>query len=80
MAAVNSRNSSKEELKVYEINSKNIKTIILQNEYTWVHLWRPFCSAEYCQNIGVFQEIDDRRPGFDSKNSFGSYGPIENKI
>ncbi len=42
---------------LYEINSIDIKKYATQSEYLWVHLWRPYCQAEYCQDIGFFSSL-----------------------
>ncbi len=45
---------------LYEINTNNIKTHLKKQKYTWIHLWRPFCSADYCQNIDYFSVLEDK--------------------
>lgn len=47
-----------EEVVVYEINSADIKEYLKHSKYTWIHLWRPFCKAEICQNINAFAELE----------------------
>lgn len=36
---------------IYEINSIDLKKELKKNKYTWIHLWRPYCTAEACENI-----------------------------
>lgn len=45
---------------VYEINTNNIKRIITKQKFTWLHLWRPYCSADYCQNIKFFSNLEGK--------------------
>jgi endogenous inhibitor of DNA gyrase (YacG/DUF329 family) len=52
---VNDTALNKDEFYIYEINCPDIKAVTHLHNYTWIHLWRPFCSAEYCQNIAVFE-------------------------
>lgn len=47
-----------DDMVVYEINSRDVKEYLKQSRYTWIHLWRPFCRAEICQNINVFSELE----------------------
>ncbi len=44
---------------IYEINSDNIKEVTKEHAYTWIHLWRPFCHADVCQNINYLTNITD---------------------
>lgn len=50
------KRDTSEPLIISEINSNHIKTIAKQTEYVWVHLWRPFCSAESCQNLTYLED------------------------
>lgn len=45
---------------IYEINTNDIKTYLKKQKYTWIHLWRPFCSTDYCQNINYFSVLEDK--------------------
>ena len=60
---VNKKVNNKDSLVVYEINSKNIKESASKNKYTWVHLWRPYCPSDFCQNINYFSDIADKKQG-----------------
>ncbi len=44
---------------LYEINTNNIKTHLKKTKYTWIYLWRPFCSTDNCQNINYFSVLED---------------------
>ena len=48
---------------LYEINSKYISECTLKSKYIWVHLWRPFCNTEYCQNINYFSNLAENYKG-----------------
>jgi len=60
---VNKKVNNKDSLVVYEINSKNIRESVSKNKYTWVHLWRPYCLSDFCQNINYFSDIADKKQG-----------------
>ena len=45
---------------LYEINTPEIKKVLEQYKYVWVHLWRPYCEADYCQNITYFEQLAQR--------------------
>ncbi len=45
---------------IYEINISDIKSILKKNKFTWIHLWRPYCSSDYCQNINYFSDLEDK--------------------
>jgi hypothetical protein len=48
-----------EQLYLYEINTNDIQNCVKMQKYTWIHLWRPFCQSEYCQNINYFLTIEN---------------------
>jgi len=48
-------------LLVYEINSKEIKKRLIGQQYTWVHMWRPYCKADYCENINYPKNVSAKR-------------------
>ena len=48
---------------LYEINSRNIHECTLKSTFTWVHLWKPYCKAEYCQDISYFSDIANKHNG-----------------
>jgi hypothetical protein len=54
------QNADSNSLIIYEINTPQLKSITAKNKFTWVHLWRPWCSAEKCQNIGFFSQAAGR--------------------
>ena len=48
------------DLKIYEINSIQIKNILKTHSYTWIHLWRPYCSNKNCQLIDYYSHIEEK--------------------
>jgi hypothetical protein len=40
-------------LLIYEINTPDLKQEIKKNHYIWVHLWRPYCTSDACENINA---------------------------
>tara|TARA_B100000508_G_scaffold140085_1_gene139935 strand:+ start:19295 stop:19891 length:597 start_codon:yes stop_codon:yes gene_type:complete len=46
--------------KLYEINTPEVKSITRENEFTWVHIWLPFCPNESCQNIAQYEWLEKR--------------------
>jgi len=59
ISLVSARVNNSDSLILYEINSDDIKALAHQEKYLWVHLWRPFCSAELCQNVDYFGNLAD---------------------
>jgi hypothetical protein len=53
---LNQQVNNRENLQVYEINSQQVKAVSKQHQYFWVHLWRPYCKADYCTNIKFFSD------------------------
>lgn len=47
-------------LTLFEINSMNINYITNNNEYTWLHIWNPYCHNDHCVNIKPFEEIANK--------------------
>ncbi len=45
---------------LYEINTPEIKKCLARYKYVWIHLWRPYCEADYCQNITFFEQLAKR--------------------
>jgi hypothetical protein len=45
---------------IYEINSVNIRNCAMISKFLWIHLWRPYCKTDYCQNISYFSSIADQ--------------------
>lgn len=45
---------------LYEINSNQIKEILISHSYTWIHLWRPYCSSQSCQLIDYYSKIKEK--------------------
>ncbi len=41
-------------LVLYEINTNDFGKLLRKQKYTWIHLWRPFCPSEVCQNINYY--------------------------
>lgn len=54
-----------EGITLHEINSNDIKSCLSKHQYTWVHLWRPYCSAKECENLGYYASIEDSLKTFD---------------
>ncbi|MGM0478279.1 MAG: hypothetical protein ACQERC_03570 [Bacteroidota bacterium] len=50
----------KENCNVFEINTANIKPLLEEQEYTWIHIWLPYCSNESCTNIAQYENIEKR--------------------
>lgn len=48
-------------LNVYELNSKEIKKRLVGQKYTWIHMWRPYCKADYCENINYPKNVSAKR-------------------
>ncbi len=46
-----SRKVDNDQFFIYEINSNDILNCSKKYQFTWVHLWRPFCPNEHCQNL-----------------------------
>lgn len=44
---------------IYKVNTENIFDIANNHEYTWVHIWNPYCPNDNCVNIGQFEELAD---------------------
>jgi len=56
----NQRVDFSDSLFLYELSTNNIKEVVKHHPLTWIHLWRPFCHAEQCQNIDYYSSIEDR--------------------
>jgi len=54
---VNKEVNNTDSLFLYEINTKDIKLVTQKEKFTWIHLWRPFCHAEICQNVDYFGNL-----------------------
>lgn len=54
-----------EQLYIYEINTNDIKNYVRTQKYTWLHLWRPFCPNESCQNINYYLNIENNLKHYD---------------
>lgn len=48
---------------LYEITAADVMQHARESAYTWMHLWRPWCPNDKCQNIGVFQETAEKYTG-----------------
>jgi len=57
--------NNNEQLFLYEINTNDIKNCIRKQKYTWVHLWRPFCPTESCQNINYYLNVENELKHYD---------------
>ncbi len=60
MDMVTQKVNNRDSLFLYEINTPNIKACVRHYKYVWLHLWRPYCEAEYCQNISYFAQLARR--------------------
>ena len=56
---VSQKVNNQEKLFLYEINTNDIKKYVRNQKYTWIHLWRPFCPNESCQNINYYLNIEN---------------------
>ncbi|MFZ4463856.1 MAG: hypothetical protein ACOYN5_08405 [Bacteroidales bacterium] len=54
-----SKNENNKQFQLYEINANDIMNYTKMHNYTWVHLWRPFCPNQNCQNIYYFLDVVD---------------------
>lgn len=45
---------------VYEINCPDIREVTQRYDYTWIRLWRPYCKADICQNIGLLEDSAEK--------------------
>jgi hypothetical protein len=50
--------NNNQQLFIYEINTDDILNCANKHKFTWVHLWRPFCPHESCQNINYYLNIE----------------------
>jgi len=57
--------NNREDLQVFEITSQHIKNYSKEHEYLWIHLWRPYCKADYCTNIKFFSDAVANYPDED---------------
>lgn len=48
-------------LSIYELNSTEIKKRLIGQKYTWIHMWRPYCKADYCENINYPKNASAKR-------------------
>ncbi|MBR9861795.1 hypothetical protein GYB22_13840 [bacterium] len=48
---------------VYEITATDLQFDSRRNDYTLIHLWRPFCSNESCQVISPYAEFSRTHRG-----------------
>lgn len=51
---------NKNECYIYEINCPDIKEVTRHYSYTWIHLWRPYCKGDICQNIKALEYSADK--------------------
>jgi len=45
---------------IFEINSNNILELAKNQKYTWIHIWKPYCSNESCVNIEQFSKLENK--------------------
>ncbi len=60
-------NNSEDSLKLYEIEQADILNITKKHRYTWVALWRPFCSSDFCRNINYYSNVSEEFSNLDFK-------------
>jgi len=65
--AVYKKINNSDRLNLYEINTADIKKCIKEHKYIWLHLWRPFCTSDYCQNVNYFINIENSFNNLDFK-------------
>tara|TARA_R110002050_G_scaffold299169_1_gene464042 strand:+ start:610 stop:1215 length:606 start_codon:yes stop_codon:yes gene_type:complete len=53
-------NTTNDSLHIFEINSEDLKSIIKKQDYTWIHIWNPYCSDESCINIEYFEKLENK--------------------
>ncbi len=53
-------NTYNDTLYLYELNPDDINIVTRNFRYTFVHLWRPFCTAESCQNVSFYQYLQNK--------------------
>jgi hypothetical protein len=51
---------NKKDLFLYEVSASELKLMIKNNKYSWIHLWRPYCTSQKCQNINYYTNIADK--------------------
>ena len=64
------KKDNRECFKLFEINTENIKSITAKQEYTWLHIWLPYCPNESCTNITQYEEFEKRHSGSSLNLSF----------
>ena len=66
MDLLNQNQNYKDSIFIYEISSRDIKQIIKEHKYTWIHFWAPWCSNKSCINVvGIMDEIKEMEKGKD---------------
>lgn len=69
---------------IYEINTSDIKSVLSNQKYTWIHLWRPFCKGETCKNLSFYSNLENKFMNNDFKLLFISetydLNIIKNKV
>ncbi len=60
VALVTQKVNYHDSLYLYEINTPEIKAVLQKHKYVWLHIWRPYCEADYCQNISYFTQLARR--------------------
>ena len=66
MDLLNRNQNYKDSIFIYEISSRDIRQIIKQNKYTWIHFWAPYCSDKSCINVaGIMEEVREMEKGKD---------------
>lgn len=57
---------------LFKINSENILATAKDNEYTWLHIWLPFCPNDNCQNIRPYKTLANKYESKGLKTLFTS--------
>lgn len=52
---------------IYEINTTEIKNQLKKNNFTWVHLWAPYCKGDECKRLSYYTELKKKYSNFNLK-------------
>jgi len=58
--------------KLFEINTQNVDSLVQHQEYTWIHIWKPYCPNESCTNIAQYENFEKRHRSSGLKMIFTS--------
>ncbi len=57
-AKLYSAGDNKNCFKLFEVNTENVKSIIEEQEITWLHIWVPYCPNESCTSISQYESFE----------------------